>query len=230
MPSNVNEEDAYEFACRIWFQAPGRAAQELSQLTKLERERVWADLTGSKEISNFELPVEEPAAIQECLNGFRDELMQYQAKNDPSRPLAIVLRRKPEYIYNPSFMIRFLRASNYLPKSARALLCRHFEMKQELFGSDRLDRDILLSDLSEGDMEFLTHGTYQYLKEPDRAGRLVSFLQYADPTFNCRERRSNVVCRLCCSNQEHKMIIFSGHRVPPPHTSRFVLLPLCFRW
>jgi len=73
------------------------------------------------------------------------------------------------------------------------LLCRHFEMKQDLFGNDRLGRDIRLSDFTKEDMKFMTRGTYQYLRDQDRAGRFISFMQFADPAYSRLGGKYNVV-------------------------------------
>lgn len=198
--SSISQDEAFEHACRIWFEAPGRAKQELSELTTMEREKVWADLTGNREISTFELPVEDAAAIQQCFDEFHMELMQYEANHDTSSPSALgyVLRTNIAYVGNPQTMIKYLRASDYSAKAAMALLCRHFDMKQNLFGNNCLARNILLSDLSNDDMEFLTSGFYQYLAQPDRAGRSISFLHFADPRYNMHERKKNVVRGSSC--------------------------------
>lgn len=179
---SVDEDEAFEQACRIWFEAPERAAQELSQLTTIEREKVWADLTGTHEISNYEFPKEDPAVIQLCFVEFRSELHIYKSRY-PSKPLGQVLHNQPDYVLTPTFMIKYLRASDYNAKSALALMVRHFDMKYELFGANTLGRDIVLEDLDERDLQFLSQGAYQYLNKRDRAGRAVTFLSFTDQTY-----------------------------------------------
>jgi hypothetical protein len=187
---SVEEDEAFERACRIWFRAPeGRAAQELRELPTDERERVWADLTGNQNISNFEVADEDPALIHRCFTELRNELFEH-AKKQPAKALSIVINTSPNYICNPPFMLKFLRAQGLNVRLTLALMVRHFELKRKLFGVEKVDRDILLSDLNEYDMEFLKHGAYQYLKGTERAGRSVSFLNLADPSYSSR---SNVV-------------------------------------
>jgi hypothetical protein len=176
---SVGEEEALENACRIWFCAPeGRVARELRELPSAERERVWADLTGNKEISTFEeVPKEDPEQIQACLRGLQEELLEFAPKN-PTKSLSAALMTSPDYVCNPQFMLRFLRAHELSVSSTVALMVRHFEMKRELFGADKIGRDIVLSDLNQEDIDVFANGVYRYLAGTDRAGRFITFLDF----------------------------------------------------
>jgi hypothetical protein len=183
---SVDEDEAFERACRIWFRAPeGRAAQELRELPTDERERVWADLTGNQDISNFEVAEEDTEQMHRYFTELRKELFEY-AQKQPAKALSIVINTSPNYIHNPPFMLKFLRAQGLNVRSTLALMARHFELKRQLFGVEKVHRDILLSDLNEYDMEFLRHGAYQYLQGAERAGRSVSFLNLAEPSYSSR--------------------------------------------
>jgi hypothetical protein len=113
---SVSDEVAFEYSCRIWFDAPGRrAAQELRSLPSVERERVWADLTGQPGISHFasSLTQEDPAMVQQAF----DEIRQLLSQPLPD-PLGSALRLKPDYICDPNYLIRFLRAKEFDALSA----------------------------------------------------------------------------------------------------------------
>jgi hypothetical protein len=191
---SVGEEEALENACRIWFCAPeGRVARELRELPRAERERVWADLTGNKEISTFEeVSKEDPEQIEICLRGLLRELLDFAPKN-PSNALSTAVMTSPDYVCNPQFMLRFLRAQGLSVSSTVALMVRHFEMKRELFGGDKIGRDIVLSDLNQEDIHVLANGVYRYLAGTDRAGRFITFLDFTKTTFvNSGDKKSLV--------------------------------------
>ena len=185
----VSEEEAFEHACRTWFEAPGRrAADELHSLPSVERERVWADLTGKPEICQAAaFPQEDTGRVQQAFSDLRQLLLQ-----SPLEPLRSALQLQPEYICNPNYLIRFLRAKNFDISLALECLNRHLKMKESLFGRACLTRDICLGDLSDDDHQCLERGVYQYLSETDRAGRTVSFLNFADPYYSNETMQSVV--------------------------------------
>ena len=55
---------------------------------------------------------------------------------------------------------------------------KHFETKFNLFGPDRIGKDITLEDLDEHDMESLTSGGVQPLPGKDRGGRAIFFSRH----------------------------------------------------
>ena len=52
-------------------------------------------------------------------------------------------------------------------------MVHHFETKQELFGEDKVARDITLDDFDKDDMACIKAGGYQILPVRDRAGRCI---------------------------------------------------------
>ena len=85
------------------------------------------------------------------------------------------LHQDPTYVDNKDFLIRFLRADQYEPKTAAHRLVGFFEYKKELFGIDRLTKNIALEDLygNVEDTEVVESGLYQILPGRDRSGRTV---------------------------------------------------------
>ena len=85
------------------------------------------------------------------------------------------LGMSPEYVNSRNFRLKFLRAEEFNPKLAAARMALHFEQKYELFGEDKLGRDIYMRDLNEDDMDCLKTGYLQVLKELDFGNRRVIF-------------------------------------------------------
>ena len=80
----------------------------------------------------------------------------------------------PEYVEN--LKISFLRAENYNSKDAAARMIRFFDRKLELFGEEKLVKDITFQDLGEEEVKVLERGCYQVLPQRDRAGRAIVYM------------------------------------------------------
>jgi hypothetical protein len=74
----------------------------------------------------------------------------------------------------------FLRAENFDSQLAAKRMLRFFEQKLELFGPDKLCKDITLRDLNIEDMQCLINGHQQILPTRDSSGRvaIVHFLVF----------------------------------------------------
>ena len=64
----------------------------------------------------------------------------------------MALELDSDYATSPKLLMSFLRAVEGQPKQAAKRLARHFETKLDLFGRDKLVKDIEISDLDEYDM------------------------------------------------------------------------------
>jgi hypothetical protein len=67
-------------------------------------------------------------------------------------------------------------------KAARRFV-RFFDYKLDLFGPERLVKDILLNDLDADDMDCLMTGSHLVLKEKDRGGRTIIFVSHANERY-----------------------------------------------
>jgi hypothetical protein len=67
----------------------------------------------------------------------------------------------------------FLRAESFDPYNAASRMVQFFEEKYELFGANKLTKDITLDDLDLDDIITLENGFYQVLPEKDCAGHKV---------------------------------------------------------
>ncbi|KAG7342820.1 hypothetical protein IV203_020764 [Nitzschia inconspicua] len=90
----------------------------------------------------------------------------------------LACRLDPEFANSRRLKLAFLRSVEGSAKRAAKRYVRHFATKLELFGRDKLCKDIELSDLDEYDMEALESGGFQVLREKDRAGRPILFGRY----------------------------------------------------
>ena len=96
-----------------------------------------------------------------------------------------------DYVENRDFRLLFLRADRFNAKKAALRMARHFQAKSDLFGRDKIARDIVQSDLEKEDLECLYAGYEQFLPSKDRAGRDV-FMQLA----HANNKRMNVTSKL----------------------------------
>jgi hypothetical protein len=78
----------------------------------------------------------------------------------------------PHYI-SRDFRLMFLRSDRFDIKGAALRLVRHFQVKLELFGKEKLALDITQDDLDKDSMETLYSGLTQVLPTRDRGGRAV---------------------------------------------------------
>ena len=66
-------------------------------------------------------------------------------------PYTVAEEQSYEYVHNTKFRMMFIRADRYDAKKAAARLIKFFEVKQTLFGDDRLCKKIKLEDLLDSD-------------------------------------------------------------------------------
>mmetsp|Transcript_41683 Transcript_41683/g.100379 ORF Transcript_41683/g.100379 Transcript_41683/m.100379 type:complete len:584 (+) Transcript_41683:2656-4407(+) len=84
-------------------------------------------------------------------------------------------RINKDYVSERDFRLRFLRANRYDPQASADQMIRFFDTKLNLFGKDKLVKDICLSDLDEDDVECLLNGSTFLSDYKDRAGRCIIF-------------------------------------------------------
>jgi len=66
----------------------------------------------------------------------------------------------------------FLRSEHFDAKKAAQKIIKYFQFKLEMFGIANLTKSITVSDLNDGDMEYLQTGTLTKLPNRDRRGRI----------------------------------------------------------
>ena len=156
-------------------------AREMFQLSVEEREKVLEDVHGIARV------VDEPQEfIEACFALLEKELTNIS--NKVAYDLASSISK--EYTSSKKRRLMFLRAESYDPCKAASRMVRFFDEKCELFGADKLTKDITQDDLDPGDIITLEIGLFQVPPEKDCAGRKVfSFL----PTESTSRTTQNMV-------------------------------------
>jgi hypothetical protein len=157
-------------------------AKEMYRLSLAERNEALHDFHGIAE-----MPQEDPEMLARALGALEEDIQNISKKF----AYEIALAMSPDYVRDPKFRLKFLRAAKFDPKSAAHKLVEFFEVKMELFGSHKLTKDIKLKDLSEDDLSVLESCAVQVLRGRDTAGRAIfcQFMAYRNSTH-----MDNFVC------------------------------------
>jgi hypothetical protein len=158
-------------------------AKEMYRLSIDERNEALYDFHGIAE-----MPQENPEMLARALGALEEGIQNIPKKAAYETALAM----SPDYVRDPKFRLKFLRAADkFDPKSAAHKLVEFLEVKMELFGSDKLTKDIKLKDLSADDLSVLESCAVQVLRGRDTAGRAIfcQFMAYRNATH-----MDNVVC------------------------------------
>lgn len=142
-------------------------ARELNKLSMKERDDVLQDVHGISDVMR-----EDPEMVARSLEELDVEL----GKVEDKEAYLIAKQQNHAYVTDSSFVTMFLRAESFQAKRAATRMSSFFEMKRELFGADKLGRDITIDDLNEDDIKVLESGYVQVLQNRDRAGRVIFFL------------------------------------------------------
>ncbi|CAJ1959509.1 unnamed protein product [Cylindrotheca closterium] len=151
-------------------------ARTMAVMSQEERARILEDVHGVSDDIN-----ETQEMIAQSLASFEAELNQLQYLN---AALRMAIAKDHAYVQNQAFRLQFLRAESFDIKAAVQRFARHFKMKLQLFGEEKLTKDIVQDDLDEDTMEYLYSGRFQNLPLRDKSGRHVSlYMMKLAPTF-----------------------------------------------
>ncbi|CAB9521386.1 Transfer protein [Seminavis robusta] len=150
-------------------------AHQMSALSVEDRDKVYHDLYGITPAFT-----ETPELLQARLAAMEDELEQLH--DIPAYDMAVLLDR--DYVTKDEFRLRFLRADLLDAKKAAHRMARHFKAKMDLFGRDKLVKDITQDDLDDATLAALYSGYCQFLPLRDRAGRMVHVQFVVPPTID----------------------------------------------
>ena len=141
-------------------------AKEMNHLSVEEREIVFEDIHG------IARAVDEPAKyVKNSLVLLEQELSKMITRNRLAFDLAT--SQSKEYVSSEKRRLMFLRAESFDVYKAASGMVRFFDEKYNLFGADKLTKDIVLADLDPDDIAALERGFFQVLPENDCAGRKV---------------------------------------------------------
>jgi hypothetical protein len=150
--------------CPTLDEASSMMAKEMNHLSVEEREKVLEDVHGIARV------VDEPQEfIDACSARLEKELDNISSK------MAYDLARSmsEEYTCSKKIRLMFLRAKSFDPYNTACCMARFFDEKCELFGAEKLTKDIKLADLDPDDIMTIESGFLQVLPEKDCAGRKV---------------------------------------------------------
>jgi len=139
-------------------------AHQMMTLSMGDREKVYMDVHGVRKG-----PSETKEAIQEGLDSMQREIDKLQDK----RAYELAWSKDSKYVENQSFRLAFLRADSFDARKAALRFVRHFQVKLDLFGEDKLVLDIVQDDLDPEAMEDVYCGREQLLDARDPAGRSI---------------------------------------------------------
>ena len=144
---------------------PACFQRELQNMPQESREQAGQDVYGFAE--PLDIPEERIADLRVAMD---------RLENKAAYELALEL--DPEYAMSKKLAMAFLLSVEGNPKQAAKRLAKHFQTKLDLFGRERLVKDIEIIDLDDDDLEALYSGGYQILPQKDRAGRPILFGRY----------------------------------------------------
>ena len=139
--------------------------KEWTELSFQEREKVQEQVHA---VADYDAVEEDPEFVAHCLEQLDVEISKIRKK--PAYDRANFL--SPSYVKDRDFRLMFLRADDFHPRKAAYRIVLHFDVKQELFGLEKLGRPIVLDDI---DQQELFEGQIQVLTEKDPRGRVVLF-------------------------------------------------------
>jgi hypothetical protein len=143
-------------------------AASMNKLSVRDREISLEEVHGIAK-ANPEYPISLEANL--------DELDKHLISIKPGTVYETAELMDVSYVSRRDLRLMFLRGNRYDPKAGAEQMLKFFDLKQTLFGSDKLTTDISLNDLESGVKECLRGGFFQILPEKDRAGRtMILFL------------------------------------------------------
>jgi hypothetical protein len=140
--------------------------EELNGLSMKERDEIYHDVHGVLDVMN-----ENPVTVRVEITRLLQQLNEMPARQKGAYLQA--LEQNPKYVHDEEFLLMFLRADRFNVKASALRCVSFFEHKLQLFGRDKLGRDITVDDLSDDDVACLESGYAQMLSGRDRAGRAI---------------------------------------------------------
>jgi hypothetical protein len=191
--------------------------QELNAMSLKEREEVLYDIHGVGDTVE-----ETPELLTQCLKEMDAWMTKKKRNKKQSAAYRAAESQSREYVEQRKLRLMFLRADNFDAKWAAHRLMYHFEKKLELFGMDKLAKDITLDDMSASDVECIGNGHVQHLPVRDQAGRAV--IAVLLPHMKYQEQLNAVRSNFCSVTGSSP----SKRRVSPNTFSFFYFNIFCF--
>ena len=158
-------------------------AKSLSAMTPSDREDAYNDIHAIPEDND-----EDPALVDRSLGLLEEEI----GKRSDAEAYLAARALNPDYVGNRDFRLLFLRTDRFDAQKAALRMVRHFQIKLDLFGRDKLGQEITQDDLNKEDMEALNDGACQLLSTRDRGGRAIVLFSasHSNAAFSLKSRVS----------------------------------------
>jgi hypothetical protein len=152
-------------------------AKEMNELSVQEREKVLDDIHGVAQAHE-----ETPEFVASCLEELDARISQIPKVKRRAHSRALFF--KPTIQNDAKFKLMFLRADVYDAEKAAKRMIKYYEDKLELFGEEKLAKDITLDDLTEEDMDVYSTGWCLELPHKDQVGRPIWFFDLTRYDFD----------------------------------------------
>ncbi|CAJ1958684.1 unnamed protein product [Cylindrotheca closterium] len=142
-------------------------AEELNGLSMQQRDQALHEIHG------ISAPIEESPELVMQKRMELDAALRKLAAKKSSSAYRLAVAVNPGYVSSESLQLMFLRSEEFDASNTAKKMVKFFEAKLELFGSDAMQREIRLNDLSKDDKRSLESGFFQVLPSRDVAGRAI---------------------------------------------------------
>ncbi|CAJ1967436.1 unnamed protein product [Cylindrotheca closterium] len=195
-------------------------ANSLEKLCLVEREKALFDLHGISSGNQNHDAVPQ----QQWMDTMKEQL----SKKKHGTAYELAEKLDFAYVSDPVLMDMFLKACDFDPFEASEKMIYFFELKRQIFGVQKLVKDITLDDLDEKDKDYLINGSIQILPFGDMSGRDILMLHGSRkqrPSLQSEERVTFYVFHESAKRAYHsKMsavtVVYFGLEAPTPETSR----------
>ena len=165
MSSNIDSSKKDHLPDSSVQDADALIAQQLNQMSCVDREKALFDIHGVAESR----VAETPELVARSLEEFDAEVKKTREKS----AYETAVSQDPNFASDRLFRLKYLRSTNFDPIWAASKFVRFFEVKQELFGMEKLTTTITLDDLDPDSVKSLESGFCTILPLQDRAGRAI---------------------------------------------------------
>lgn len=175
----VEEEEVDFFAEHVEDENLPDEMKDAFYIEELGRQMQFVDMNTLEqcqfEVHGISKPLEEDPEMVETGLTELDRWIDKLKRTKAGKIYIIAEKQSIQYVSDRKFRLMFLRVEDFDAKSSARRLLAYFEKKMELWGEDKLCKDITLDDFDEDDLEALNNGCVQILRERDVAGRAIVF-------------------------------------------------------
>jgi len=148
--------------------------EKTNLLTPRERDRIQAEIHGVPD----RLDEDDEGQMNVLIDSLRNCIRRrVEPGGGCCHAYEECLRQDPGFVNNRDFQMMFLRADRYDPDLAARRMVAHLREKLDLFGLDKLTKDLDSSDMDDDDAATLRLNCVSILPFRDRSGRLIGVIR-----------------------------------------------------